>query len=295
MVGGRRRRRWPWVLLIVLVLAGAGTAGGIALARSQVPTLPVPNQVGEPEAEAAAALRALKFKVVSREEYVNGTRAGQVTAQRPPPGRELKEGGTVYLTVSKGPVPVAIPELAGTNRTSASEAIARAGLTVGSVTEKASEEVPAGGVLDWSPKGGMIPTGSAVDLVVSSGPAPRTVPDVSGRSFDAASGALSTLGLKVGRSDDYSDTVPEGQVISSNPGAGAKVERGSTVTVVVSRGQPVVPDLKGLSVGDASSRLQAVGLKLGNVYGPSGGKVFLTMPGSGTKVKRGSSVSLFIL
>jgi beta-lactam-binding protein with PASTA domain len=291
---GRRRRRWPWVLLIVVVLAGAATVGGIAFARSRVPTHPVPDQRNKPEAEAAAALRALKFKVVSQEEYVNGTTAGQVTAQRPI-GTELKEGGTVYLTVSKGPVPVAIPDLAGTNRTSATEAITRAGLVVGNVAEKASEDVPAGGVLDWSPKGGMIPTGSAVDLVVSSGPAPRTVPELSGRSFDAASGALSAIGLKVGRSDDYSDTVPEGQVISSNPGAGAKVERGSTVTVVVSKGQPVVPELKGLSVGDASSRLQAVGLKLGDVYGPSGGKVFLSMPGSGTKVKRSSSVSLFIL
>ena len=291
----RRRRRWPWVLLLVLALAGGGTAGGIALVRSQVPTHPVPNQLNKPEAEAAAALRALKFKVVSREEYVNGTTAGQVTAQRPAPGRELKEGGTVVLTVSKGPVPVPVPDLTGATQAAASDAVAKAGLAVGNVSEKASEEIASGVVLDWSPKGGMAPTGSAVDLVVSSGPAPRTVPDLGGRSFDAASTALGALGLKVGRADEYSDTVPEGQVISSNPGAGAKVARGSTVSVVVSKGQPVVPDVKGLSVGDASSRLQAVGLKVGNVYGPSGGKVFLSTPGSGTKVKRGSSVSLFII
>jgi serine/threonine-protein kinase len=291
----RRRRRWPWILLVVLLLAGAGTAGGIALARSRVPTHPVPDQLGKPEAEAAAALRALKFEVVSREEYVNGTVAGQVTGQRPRPGDELKEGGTVFLTVSKGPVPVAVPDLTGATRAAATEAVTKAGLTVGDVTEKASEDVASGVVLDWSPKGGMAPTGSAVDLVVSSGPALRTVPDLGGRSFDAASTALGSLGLKVGRADDYSDTVPEGQVISSNPGAGAKVERGSTVSVVVSRGQPVVPDVKGLSVGDASSRLQAAGLKVGNVYGPPGGRVFLMTPGSGSKVKKGSSVSLFIL
>ena len=292
---GRRRRRWPWVLLVVLLVAGGGTAGGIALARSRVPTHPVPDQLNKPEAEAAAALRALKFKVVSREEYVNGTTAGQVTAQRPGPGQELKEGGTVFLTVSKGPVPVPVPDLAGVTRPAAIEAVTKAGLVVGSVNEKASEEAAEGVVLDWSPKGGMAPTGSAVDLVVSSGPAPRTVPDLGGRSFDAASTALSSLGLKVGRTDEYSDTVPEGQVISSNPGAGTKVERGSTVSVVVSKGQPVVPDVKGLSVDDASSRLQAVGLKVGNVYGPSGGKVFLTTPGSGSKAKKGSSVSLFII
>jgi eukaryotic-like serine/threonine-protein kinase len=260
-----------------------------------VPTHPVPDQLNKPEAEAAAALRALEFKVISREEYVNGTTAGQVTAQRPRPGEELKEGGTVILTVSKGPVPVPVPDVTGATRTAATDAITKAGLTVGNVSEKTSEEVASGVVLDWSPKGGMAPTGSAVDLVVSSGPAPRTVPELGGRSFDAASTALGSMGLKVGRSDDYSDTVAEGQVISSNPGAGAKVERGSTVSLVVSKGQPVVPDVKGLSVGDASSRLQAAGLKVGNVYGPPCGRVFLTTPGSGNKVKRGSSVSLFIL
>jgi beta-lactam-binding protein with PASTA domain len=201
----------------------------------------------------------------------------------------------VYLTVSKGPVPVPVPDLTGSTRAAAAEAVGRAGLTVGNVSERASEEVPEGGVLDWSPKGGTAPTGSAVDLVVSSGPAPRTVPDVSGRSFDAASTALGGLGLKVARSDDYSDTVPEGQVISTNPAASSKVARGSTVTVVVSRGQPVVPDVKGLTVGDATSRLQAVGLKLGSVYGPAGGKVFLTMPAAGAKAKRGSPVNIFIL
>ena len=293
--GRRRRRRWPWVLLVVLLLAGGGTAGGVALVRSRVPSVVVPDQLNKPEAEAGAALRALKLEVVTREEYVNGTSPGQVTAQRPRPGEKLKEGGTVHLTVSKGPVPVPVPDLTGAPRAAAADAVTKAGLTVGNVDEKASEEVPSGVVLDWSPKGGMAPTGSAVDLVVSSGPAPRTVPDLGGRSFDAASTALSSLGLKVGRADEYSDTVPAGQVISSSPGAGSKVERGSTVSVVVSKGQPVVPDVKGLSVGDASGRLQAAGLKVGNIYGPSGGKVFLTTPGSGSKIKKGSSVSLFIL
>ena len=291
----RRRRRWPWVLLVVLILAGGGTAGGIALAKSRVPTHPVPDQLNKPEAEAGAALRDLKFKVVTREEYVNGTSQGQVTAQRPRPGEELKEGGTVFLTVSKGPVPVAVPDLTGATRAAATEALAAAGLTLGDVSEKTSEEVAAGVVLDWSPKGGMAPTGSAVNLVVSSGPPLRTVPDLRGASFDAASSALSALGLKVGRADEYSDTVPEGEVIGSRPPFGNKVERGSTVTVVVSKGQPAVPDVKGLTVADATGRLEAVGLKVGNVYGPSGGKVFLTTPGSGSKVKRGSSVSLFIL
>ena len=97
------------------------------------------------------------------------------------------------------------------------------------------------------------------------------------------------------RADDYSDSVPAGQVAGTNPARGTSVARGSTVTVVVSQGQPAVPELRGLSVADATAKLEAAGLEKGGVYGPPGGKVFLTTPGTGSKVKRGASVSLFIL
>jgi beta-lactam-binding protein with PASTA domain/tRNA A-37 threonylcarbamoyl transferase component Bud32 len=293
--GRRRRRRWPIVLLVLLVLAAGGTAGGVALTRSRVPSHPVPDVHNRTEADATAALVALKFKVVPHPEYVNGTEPGQVTAQQPAPGEKLKEGRTVVLTVSKGPQPIPVPDLSDLTKAAAVDAITKAGFRVGNVTEKTSEDVDAGGVLDWSPKEGLVPTGRAIDLVVSSGPAPRTVPDLAGRTYDAAAAALAQLGLKVARTDDFSDTVPQGQVIASTPAAGARVARGSTVAVVVSKGQPTVPDVKGLSEGDAKAKLQAANLQVGNVYGPSGGKVFLTTPGAGTRVKRGSSVSLFIL
>jgi beta-lactam-binding protein with PASTA domain/tRNA A-37 threonylcarbamoyl transferase component Bud32 len=294
----RRRRRWPVVLLVVAVLLAGSGVGAWALLRNQAPSHPVPNEVNKPEAEAVAALRALKFKVAFRRQYVNGTVAGQVTGQSPEgrPGTTLEEGRTVTLTVSEGPVPVSVPDLSSLDRQAAEDAIRTAGFTVGKVTERSDENAPEGRVLDFSPKGGLAPTGSAIDLTVSSGPAPRVVPDVTGaKDFDAAAALLSAQGLKAARGEDYSDTVPEGAIVSSNPGAGSSVARGSTVTVVVSKGQPVVPSVNGLSLADATAKLNAAGYKLGSVYGPSGGRVFLTMPGSGTRLKRGSSVSLFIL
>jgi len=295
--GRRHRRRWPIVAIVVLVLALGGAGGAYAVIQARLPSHPVPNEVNRTESEATAALRALKFKVEFRRPFVNGTTAGQVTDQSPDarPGRTLKEGRVVTLTVSRGPQPIPVPNLANLDRAAAEEAITKGGFVVGEVTEVNDEVVPAGSLLDFSPKSGTAPTGSKIALTVSSGPAPRVVPNVAGQSFAAASAALAQLGLGAARADDYSDTVPAGQVAGTNPAGGASVERGSTVTVVVSQGQPTVPELRGLSVAEATAKLEAAGLKKGGVYGPPGGHVFLSTPGSGTKVKNGDSVSLFIL
>ncbi len=163
------------------------------------------------------------------------------------------------------------------------------------MTERSDEVAPAGQVLEFSPPGGMAPTGSAIALAVSSGPALRVIPEVAGQSFAAAAAALTEVGLEAVRADDFSETVPAGQVMGTSPASGESVARDSAVTVVVSLGQPTVPNLSGLSVDEATARLQAAGLQKGAVYGPPWGRVFLSTPGSGTKVKPGASVSLFIL
>jgi serine/threonine-protein kinase len=165
---------------------------------------------------------------------------------------------------------------------------------MGEVTPKHDEAVAEGVVLDWSPKATEAPRGSAVALTVSAGPAPREVPDVTGDSYDAAAAALKELGLQPARAEVFSDE-QEGTVTSTSPRAGATVERGSRVAVNVSKGQPVVPSLAGLTVPAAEEKLEAVGLALGGAYGPPGGKVFFQTPAAGTKVKEGAKVGLFIL
>jgi serine/threonine-protein kinase len=240
-------------------------------------------------------VKARKFKVRLTRVFVDGTPAGLVVDQSPKPNTKLKEEETVTLTVSRGPTPVLVPDLSGSNQDVATARLEGAGFVIGAVTPKFDEEAPSGRVLDWAPKGVEAPKGSPIALTVSAGPAPREVPDLSGQSFDDASAALAAKGLKAARADAYSDGVPEGQVISTSPKAGSEADRDSTVTVTISKGQPVVPSLGGLSVPEATAKLEAAGLKVGGVYGPAGGKVFLTTPGAGAKVKSGSSVGLFIL
>ena len=77
--------------------------------------------------------------------------------------------------------------------------------------------------------------GSAVNLVVSTGPAPVTVPNVVNLTQAAATTAITTAGLVVGTvTQQSSATVPAGSVISQNPAAGTSVAAGSAVNLVVS-------------------------------------------------------------
>src|SRR5262249_61080717 len=120
----------------------------------------------------------------------------------------------------------------------ATTAITSAGLTVGAITTVASSTVPTGSVISQNPAaGGSIAPGSAVALVISSGPPPVTVPNVVGLTQGAASTAITNAGLMVGAvTTATSATVPAGSVISQTPAAGAVVASDSSVALLVSSG-----------------------------------------------------------
>ena len=299
-----RRRRWPWVVLLVLALVGAGGAGTYLLVGEQVPSHPLPDVTQRDRATAEGALRAARFVVQIDERYIDATVPGVVTEQSPKAGTTsegkpitLKEGKTVTLVVSKGPPPTPIPDLTDMTEAKAKAEIEKVGHVLGEVAKPHDETVPAGVVMSWSGKGESPPKGARVDLTVSAGPAPRTVPTLSGRTYEQAVAALEAVGLKAARNpDQYSDDdSTKGKVILASPTQGATAKRGDVVTVTVSAGRPEVPSLNGLTVAEAEAKLATVGLKLDSKFGPSGGKVFLTTPNAGSKVSPGSSVDVFIL
>ena len=296
--GRRRRRRWPFVLL-ALILLGAGVgAGSYFLVSQRAPSHPLPNVIDQTELEAATALRNLNFDVEISQEFFDGSVPGLVRLQDPPGGGSatLKEGKRVTLIVSKGPPPTLVPDLATLDEAGARRVIEGAGHVVGTVTPTFSETVAEGLVVDWTRKGESPPKGATVDLVVSAGPEPRELPNLVGATFDEAVAALAALDLEPARVDAFNDDDgTAGRVVGTSPGSGEQVTRGATVTVTVSKGRPTVPKLGGLSAGEAAAALGAVGLEVGSTFGPSGGDVFLSLPGEGTKVKPGSSVTIYLL
>jgi serine/threonine-protein kinase len=195
-----------------------------------------------------------------------------------------------------GPTSRAVPSLTGADATTAEHLLSKAGLRW-RLTSAPSEDVPGSGVVSWAPSQGLQREGTVVTVVVSSGPAPRVVPDLTGAPYSDAVSKLQGLRLVPARQNAFSDTVAQDNVISTTPGPGTSVGRDSSVTLVVSAGPDMVtvPDVLGASVAGATRSLQGAGLKVANVFGFSSGRVFFTSPPAGSRVHRDSSVNLYTL
>jgi len=130
---------------------------------------------------------------------------------------------------------ITVPSVVGNSESAANNTIVEAGFVVAGENTQSSIKVPAGDVISQAPAAGIkLPAGSAVDLVISSGPA---VPNVVGLTRAAASKAITKAGLVVGVvTRTSSATVPANNVISEDPLAGSSVALGSSVDLVVSKG-----------------------------------------------------------
>jgi hypothetical protein len=145
----------------------------------------------------------------------------------------------------------------GKSQAEAEADIQAAGFTVGQVTEQCSDDVPAGNVISQNPTGGTeAEVGSAVDLVVASGPCPPDqvpVPDVVGETEEDAENFITQAGLVPDKSFEVTGD-PKGRVVSQDPPANTLVDEGSTVSVVISLNNPPTadagPDQADVSLGD---------------------------------------------
>jgi beta-lactam-binding protein with PASTA domain len=210
----------------------------------------------------------------------------------------------VSLPLGSGPVQVAAPSVVGLTQSAATTAITNAGLTVGTISQASSTTVPAGSVISQNPVAGtQVTSGSAVSLVVSSGPALVAVPNVVNTTQAAATSTITAAGLVVGAVTSASSvTVPAGSVISQAPVAGTQVTAGSAVGLVVSSGpQPPVsvPNVVGLNQTAASNAITSAGLTVGTVSSASSstvpaGLVISQSPLGGAQAASGSAVSLVI-
>ena len=168
----------------------------------------------------------------------NSVPAGNVISQSPTAGTEVAQGSAVDLVISSGPDNATVPDVVGLTQAQATTAITTANLVIGTVTQQSDDSVPAGNVISQSPTAGTVVTeGSAVDLVISSGPDNATVPDVVGLTQAQATTAITAADLVIGTVTQQSDnSVPAGNVISQSPTAGTEVAQGSAVDLVISSG-----------------------------------------------------------
>ncbi|WP_432547799.1 Stk1 family PASTA domain-containing Ser/Thr kinase [Kineococcus sp. SYSU DK004] len=223
------------------VVAATDPAAGDRVRRDGTVTLvvslgveqhPVPDVVGDPEADAARALTDGGLAVGEvRREHSEDVPEGDVVATDPAAGTVLDHDTPVALVVSLGRQPIDVPDVTGDTVAEARAALEDAGLVVGGTREETSESVPAGAVVSQDPDDGTLFRGDAVDLVVSTGPPLVEVPAVQGRQVADARAALEELGFRV-RVENVLGGI-FGTVRSSDPDAGRAVPRGSTITLTV--------------------------------------------------------------
>jgi len=303
----RRRRRWPYLLAFLVLVAGA-LGGGYAYLEAQPATATVPNVDGDAQAEAIAELEQaqveagfeMPWEIRLERDFHESVPEGSVISQRPSSGRVLEEGESITLVVSQGLPFAEVPSLEALTPDQAEVALIEVGLTLGAVRPTSSETVEAGLILDWSSAGVERPAelreGSAVDVVVSDGPAPRTVPALAGLTQAQAVAELQDEGLRAEVVTKFDNEVDKGVVIGSEPGSGATVERGRTITVVVSKGRDLVtvPDIVDRTLEELNRALEEAGLRSGDVSGNAKGRPAATDPESGAVVDRGTVVDIFL-
>jgi eukaryotic-like serine/threonine-protein kinase len=199
------------------------------------------------------------------------------------------------------PSHVGVPDVIGQDVDAATEILDNAGFDV------AIKAVPSGAprnqVVEQDPiptarGGGKAEEGSTVTLSVSSGPAIVAVPDVAGLTEAQATKRLDGAGFNVTSREEFSNTVPRGRVIGTEPAAGTQLSTSQVVTLLISRGtnRVEVPDVVGLDDQAALAALQSAGLAGVLVQRDSTepeGQVLSQSPGAGNLVARGSQVTIF--
>ena len=296
-----RRSKAPWLVLGLIIAVVAAAFAGWYLAAGPGRTITTPDVTGQKVEQATKALAAVDLQLeVAEEAYSETVPAGAVISSDPEPGAGSSPGGTVTVTVSKGPERYDVPSVKGSTLEQATKALTNANLTVGAVTEAYDDKVDLGDVVSSSPKAGAsVKPGTAVDLVVSKGPEPVPVPDVIGRKLSAAKAALQKAGLKADVTERFSDEVAAGVVISVKPKPGSIVNSGTRVDLVVSKGPPpvTVPSLIDMPRERAVAELERLGLQARVVEGAATplDRVYSQDPAPGTSVPRGSTVTIRVI
>jgi eukaryotic-like serine/threonine-protein kinase len=284
------------VVLFFILFQGANGNNG------EGELIEVPNVVGNTQQEALNRLQSDGFRVTVTFEPSEEFETGTVIRTNPLGGFEAEEGSTVEVVVSSGTQEVQVPPLVGQTLANAETLIMTAGLEVGDVDERPDGEAAEGVVIEQSPGQGVaVGMGTPINLVVSTGPELVLIPDVVEMSERDATATLRDLGLLVTVNDEFSNEVPNGFVISSDPAAGAEAETGETVLLVVSQGpRPVqVPNLTGMTPSQAQSALDALGLEMNTssatqaVADPAqDGRVVSQFPTTGTTLFPGDVVTI---
>ena len=299
----RRRPVWPWLLALgtVIALAAAGwlvyNAVQDQLAKTKPIAVPYVNGLQEANARNTLTDHGLQVKVnhLSNPDVEQGL----VFNQNPDAGTRVEKHTLVVIDVSTGKKQVTIPNVVGQNQIDAVKALTQQGLESRVVEVNSNES--AGTVTGQSPAANVVVVeGTQVRINVSSGPKQVSVPAVISLPYEQAAAELEQAGFKVSRNDVASDQA-QGIVTDQNPKGGTSANKGSSVSLSVSKGPTTsaVPDVTTQEASVAQATLAGAGFKVRTVSEDTSdpsldGIVISQDPTGGSQEKPKTVVTLFV-
>lgn len=211
-------------------------------------------------------------------------------------------GGTTWYLLnnrSAGEQTVTVTSQIGKPAADAQVALQKLGFTI-EMQRMPDNVVPAEHVISTLPgPDASVSQGSTVVLQVSTGPKILDVPDVAGKTAQEARGILEKAGFTVAKElrTEPSESVSQGNVLSTNPAIGSKTQQTTPIQLTVSSGreQVRVPDVTSTQLDQATSNLKGLGfdVRVQQVENSAAvGTVVSQNPSGGANVDKGTTVTL---
>jgi eukaryotic-like serine/threonine-protein kinase len=299
----RRRPVWPWLLALLLVVM-AGVAGWYAFGQIQdslggESTASVPFVVAQREDLAVQNILEKGLEPQVHREPHETVKIGEVFEQSPDGGVRVDKGGVVDIRVSTGPPRVEVPDVVGESREEAVAALTEAKLKF-KIRDVFSKEEENTVIAQFPLPARMVVQGTTVQINISKGVQPLTVPNVVGQQYDSAAGQLQGQGFAVARRD-VDSSQPKDTVIDQQPKGGGSLARGGTVILYVSKGpkESTIPDVTSQDEASATAALEQSGFAVDvqeqdTTDENQDGIVLSQDPPGGTRAKPGTTVTIVV-
>jgi len=250
--GEPRRSTGRAIAIAAAVLVTLGLIGFVAYQVFSGPPLPaqvqVPAVTGLTEQDARNQIIAAQLRVGEVQQVESDVdNIGKVMSTDPAARSQVAERTVVTLFIGKGPAEVNVPRLPGLDLDQAKQELTRVGLTLGTQTEEETpDSAQIGKIIKSAPEPGeRVAGGSAVNVVIGIEQTTLPVPDVTNQDAASAQKTLTDLGFTV-QSEEVDGLGEQGSVVGTNPAAETQVQKGSQVTLQISRGNQIeVPDVRG--------------------------------------------------
>ncbi len=292
--------RW---LIAVAVLAVLTVVVTILINRSggETRSVQVPDVRGQLSADAIAALQNRGFKTRTQQRPDSLVLPDHVISTDPSANASVAAGDEIAINVSTGPEQRELPDVSSLTYADAVKKLKYAGFSKFKEVNSPSTPELNGRVVGTSPPANQTSAiTNEITIIVGTGPATKQIPDVVGQTVDIAQRNLGVYGFTKISQTPVDSPRPAGDVLGSNPPAGATVPLDSVIELQVSKGnQFLMPDLSGMFWTDAEPQLRALGWTGVLVKGAdvdagssSRARVVFQSPAAGQNVNRDANITL---